>query len=374
MTNQDYESKKRECWEEFCFKNPAFNDMLGRKIFNQIFNRAYALGKKAAELSSNSEQLNAEGEEMLTVSRKQIDALQDEIFKAIMDAHDADDWQDAAHYILDVMPRSFAALFGSKCMPDENSSNVEKLEKNDEDYNVDSSEQKAAGPKYGSDDKVTLNGCGGFVITSSYLDPYTREYKYRLGGFKGHFCESDLEAYTEPEKEAAKMNPIESKVSVYIATKEEDEEFRRILHNNGFKWNTGSSLKLDTFWSSCIEETKIYYLHPDKVVTYYGEKKFDTLTFAEFKKQYFEKEPLNLSQVTANCDKHFDNILKDSFAKERRLNIATTIIERIIKSEYYSLSEKYREDNIKEMVKVSLQITDAIMTECEKGGDNEKAQ
>lgn len=66
--------------------------------------------------------------------------------------------------------------------------------------------------------------------------------------------------------------------------------------------------------------------------------------------------------------KDFDTILKDSFAKERRLNIATTIIEHIIKSEYYSLSEKYREDNIKEMVKVSLQITDAIMAECEKGG------
>ena len=62
---------------------------------------------------------DAEGEdEMLYVSRKQIDLLQGEIFKAIMDAHDADDWQDAAHYILDVMPRSFAALFGSKCLSD----------------------------------------------------------------------------------------------------------------------------------------------------------------------------------------------------------------------------------------------------------------
>lgn len=82
------------------------------------------------------------------------------------------------------------------------------------------------------------------------------------------------------------------------------------------------------------------------------------------------EENVNLSQETANCDKHFDNIIKDSLSKERRLNIATTIIERIIKSEYYSLSEKYREDNIKEMVKVSLQITDAIMAECEKGGQD----
>ena len=58
---------------------------------------------------------DAEGEdEMLYVSCKQIDALQGEIFKAIMDAHDADDWQDAAHYILDVRPRSSAALFGDE--------------------------------------------------------------------------------------------------------------------------------------------------------------------------------------------------------------------------------------------------------------------
>lgn len=46
MTQTEYENKKRECWEEFCIKNPAFNDMLGRKIFNQIYDRAYALGKQ----------------------------------------------------------------------------------------------------------------------------------------------------------------------------------------------------------------------------------------------------------------------------------------------------------------------------------------
>lgn len=61
---------------------------------------------------------DVDGKEMLYVSSKQIDLLQGEIFKAIMDAHDADDWQDAAHYILDVMPRSFAALFSSKCLFD----------------------------------------------------------------------------------------------------------------------------------------------------------------------------------------------------------------------------------------------------------------
>lgn len=52
MKQTEYEQKKRECWEEFCIKNPAFNDMLGRKIFNQIYDRAYALGKQIETISS----------------------------------------------------------------------------------------------------------------------------------------------------------------------------------------------------------------------------------------------------------------------------------------------------------------------------------
>ena len=42
-----------------------------------------------------------------------------------MDAHDADDWQDAAHYIVDVMPRSYAAPFGSECIPNKDPKLVE---------------------------------------------------------------------------------------------------------------------------------------------------------------------------------------------------------------------------------------------------------
>lgn len=38
-----------------------------------------------------------------------------------------------------------------------------------------------------------------------------------------------------------------------------------------------------------------------------------------------KKESRNLSQEIANCDKHFDNILKGSFRNERRLNIAASI-------------------------------------------------
>ncbi len=59
--------------------------------------------------------------------------------------------------------------------------------------------------------------------------------------------------------------------------------------------------------------------------------------------------------------KDFDTILKDGFSKERRLNIAATILGNIIQSGYYSLSEKYRKENMSEMAKLSLQLTDALI-------------
>ena len=45
------------------------------------------------------------------VEKEKVNSLQSEISKEIMDAHETDDWQGVAHYILDVMPRSFNELF-----------------------------------------------------------------------------------------------------------------------------------------------------------------------------------------------------------------------------------------------------------------------
>lgn len=57
MTQQDYEQKKRECWEEFCRANPSHNkSIFARKVFDFAFDRAYALGKQFG----NSEQVDVE--------------------------------------------------------------------------------------------------------------------------------------------------------------------------------------------------------------------------------------------------------------------------------------------------------------------------
>lgn len=48
------------------------------------------------------------------VEKSKINALQSEIFKGIMDSHEAEDWQGVAHYVLDVMPRTFSHIFSSQ--------------------------------------------------------------------------------------------------------------------------------------------------------------------------------------------------------------------------------------------------------------------
>lgn len=65
MNNQEYEQKKRECWEEYL----AFNDEeYSKSAFSYAFDRAYALGKH--NLTSD-----AEGEVMLTVPRSKVQKI-----------------------------------------------------------------------------------------------------------------------------------------------------------------------------------------------------------------------------------------------------------------------------------------------------------
>jgi hypothetical protein len=240
---------------------------------------------------------DAEGEEMLTVSRKEIQQLvatNDKLIKK----HPGRDSIEAvqAKTVNTILNR----LFGSKCLPDEVSEVKRTLSEN-------LSEPKPAEP---AEVAVAENA----TTTQNPTEP-----KFRL-----------------------KDKVVRKNVST----------IRTIVGIDSVSDETGTSY---------------YYMTEDS----HGNNRMD---FVESDLEpYIEPtenpNPSNSGELKSQeADKHFDNIIKDSLSKERRLNIATTIIERIIKSEYYSLSEKYREDNIKEMVKVSLQITDAIMAECEKGG------
>ena len=57
MTRQEYEQKKRECWEDFCrkFLPEADSEATMKDVIDFAFDRAYALGKQEGPSKNSSE-------------------------------------------------------------------------------------------------------------------------------------------------------------------------------------------------------------------------------------------------------------------------------------------------------------------------------
>ena len=164
MTQQEYEQKKHECWEEFKREVQCL-PVSRHDVFCAAFDRAFALGKQEKD---------ADKEEMLTCVKDQAVKLYDIANKAY--AINGDKYYEG--YM-----NAMIDLFGSKCLPD----NVDSL-----DSNVDSSEPQPAEPKFKVGDKVRLKN----VYEINEVD----EDMARVG-LKGCAYMEDfdnLEPYTEP--------------------------------------------------------------------------------------------------------------------------------------------------------------------------------
>lgn len=126
MEPTDYEQKKREFKKKMLaelFKTKKAFVNYENDIFTYTFDRAYILGKQAKD---------AEGEEILTVSRKAVQEMYaaNEMLKADFPNSEISHTSDQINHVL-------RNLFGFRCVPD----NVESL-----DVNVDSLQPKSAEP------------------------------------------------------------------------------------------------------------------------------------------------------------------------------------------------------------------------------------
>lgn len=305
---------------------------------------------------------DAEGEEMLTCEKSRV---QQQYKRATQLKDDSDPkWE----LVGDQMERVLIGLFGSKCLPD----NVATSEPNvDSSHgNVDSLEPKPAEPKFRVGDKVTVTAKSvslyprpGIIAGQTEIPgQWVVLVEMASGTFPYNLGESELEPYTDLGKEVVKMRLTTSKVSVYLATKEEDEEFRLLLHENGFRWISGDPLINNAYWNSYTEESKIYYFYPDKTVTYWGDKTSETLTFSEFKKQFFEEKPRKLSQETANCD----------YPVPDRLHIAAMAMQALLSNAdrmkmYEDIASYPLSDNLTRIVaRNALRYADALVAEAHK--------
>ena len=71
--------------------------------------------------------------------------------------------------------------------------------------------------------------------------------------------------------------------------------------------------------------------------------------------------------VTEKASEQFDTIVKGGFRNERRLNIATQITASI----YANDKASSRFDSIEALVRKALEISDTLIAECEKGGNQD---
>ena len=78
-----------------------------------------------------------------------------------------------------------------------------------------------------------------------------------------------------------------------------------------------------------------------------------------------EGENVNLSQSSSNCDKEFDNILRDSFSKERRLNIAAMAMQGILANSH----QQNVDMTIGQTVELAISMTDALIAEIANGSE-----
>lgn len=87
---------------------------------------------------------------------------------------------------------------------------------------------------------------------------------------------------------------------------------------------------------------------------------------AKYLEPYTEpKENIAESRKTSqNCDKEFDNILKDGFSKERRLNIAAMAMQGIMANP----SPQMVEMDVHKVANLAVLVADALLVEVEKKG------
>ena len=139
------------------------------------------------------------------------------------------------------------------------------------------------------------------------------------------------------------------------------------------KFKIGDELALDKRIVVKVDEVFAdgKYLVYSRIGNIYIVKESDLKPYTEQREDLIPPNSGGGELESQEADKQFNTIIKDSFAKERRLNIAAQIVASIVGSDDWTT---WRGGTNKEiwhnMAKSSLEIADALIAECEKGEDN----
>lgn len=173
MTDKDYKRKKQECLLDFCIEHDFYITPEVEGIFGYAFDRAYALDKQEIK-----QETDAEGEEMLTVSRKKIQKVyrqnKEEINRENVSSSDKDCYETVNEVL--------KTLFGSKCLPDE-ACNIASNVASSKPY-VDSSEPKPAEPTCTDDVPTCTDDCSSQCSSQDFdtiiKDGFSKERRLNI--------------------------------------------------------------------------------------------------------------------------------------------------------------------------------------------------
>lgn len=302
---------------------------------------------------------DAEGEEILTVSRKR---LQDAFYSAKIIASSKMSSKMLAG-AADMCINTFNDLFGSKCLPDGNEDNFATKEPKPFKYSVGQ--------------KVILHFYGGEVstITEAFNDGGVwNKYKVKMLPTRV-WNENELDPYEEPKP--AEPNIVTSSPTI-------DD----ILKSNA---------DLDPETEKLIDEAVEKFLQPikeyfEKLDEKPAEPKFKVGDKVKYKgrvkvvisemmpnRYYRIALPNNQSPICkhesdlepytepeenhiADPGKMVDAIIKDGFSKERRLNIAAMAMQGML-----SNTTRFSSYEIRDLVRISLNCADALIKKTEGG-------
>lgn len=222
---------------------------------------------------------DAEGEEILCVSRKRVQEMYS-VFEKFKDKDDT--------------CFNLATLFGSKCLPDElNEDNFASKEPRIEDGEKESFTY----PKFRTGDKVLFNNNICRIIGADREDA-----EYQLE----RIIDNHPMGWAE-----------ENEISLYEEPKPAEPKFKRgdmVI----YKWTGKKKVVVG------MDKYGRYMIALPNMQSPMHANESDLEPYTEPKEDLI---PSNSGELKSqDVDKHFDNILKDSFSKERRLNIAKDFV------------------------------------------------
>lgn len=269
MNKQEYENKKRKCWEEFWDEisgnidfAPGVDDRMKEHIYD-TFDRAYALGREKETITQ---------EEIEKAAKK---------YAAEVDKN-----------IRDLYGNIPAAITFGECAAESFREGVKfalgKQEKDAEGEEILTCEKSIAQHMVKSAIRsIQIHDFEGNTIASQNMATFNRGIKFALDQLFGSKC-----------------LPDETKDGTMDETKEPKFKVGGIVR---FKYCC-TPHRIDGF--KMLDGVMLYQV---------GEVWAEESDLAPYTAP--EEESRNLSQETANLDKQFDNILKDSFREHNRLKI-----------------------------------------------------